>query len=240
MPLIYEKDIQITFSECDAFGRMTPGAALRRIQEIATEQCERLGFDDAFYQRTGTVFLLSRLSLQISAMPGPAQPARLKTRAYGMRRAVFHRVTGLYGPDGALLCEADSRWVLVDTATRRIMRKPLDDFLPYFNEDPAEAHDMEPPRLAGEPQPLGGMQAAYSLCDGNGHINNSRYADLVCDRLPLAALEQAPPRKLLLFYRSEIPLGQDFSLYTAQAEGGAAYYAAQQDAAKNFECWVWL
>ncbi len=241
MPLIYEKDFWVTFSECDAFGRMMPGAVLRRIQEISTEQCDNLGFDNAFYQRIGAMFLLSRLSLQITAMPGPGQKVHLQTRPYGMRRAVYHRVTSLCDENGGLLCEADSRWVLVDTAAKRIMRKPLEAFVPYFSEEPAEEHDMDPPKPDAPPQWLGEMQAAYSLCDGNGHINNCRYADLVCDRLPLSALEKAPPQKMLLFYRSEIALGQTFSLYSipAQAAGSPAYFAAQVNTAKHFECWVW-
>ncbi len=237
MPLTYEKDIRVTFGECDAFGRMTPGSALRRFQEIATEQCERLGFDNAFYQRTGTAFLLAKLSLLVLArMPHLGEAVTVHTQAYGMRRAVYHRVTALHAQNGDKLCEADSRWVLVDVEARRILRKPLEEFTAYFNGEPDAAgmHPMEMPK-PGELLPLGELCAGYSVCDRNGHVNNTRYVDMMCDHLPLEKLKQAPPRQVLACYHNEIPLGGSFSLQSALLEDGGFYFAARRGESRDFE-----
>lgn len=237
MPLCYEQNFKALGFECDLWDRMKPGAVLRRVQEIATEQCESLGIDEAFYVRTGTVFLLSRLSLQVARMPQLGEQVRLETRAYGMRKALYHRLTTLYAQNGDMLCETDSRWLLVDRNTHRIMRRPLEEFQPYFSEDPAEEHSMEMPKPAN-PQKCGQGVASYSVCDRNGHMNNTCYADVVCDALPVERLQQAIPSRILMYYRAEIPFGEAYDLLGEPVGEDSYYYVAVKSGDKKFESFV--
>lgn len=232
MPRVYQQNFRIQQFECDPWDRMSPGAMLRRIQEIGTEQCESLGFDMAYYKRTHTAFLLSKVSLQIYRPPAIGQQVLLETRAYGMRRAVYHRVTSFHAENGEKLCETDSRWLLVDTDTARILRHPQPDFEPCFNDEPTEEHDMTLPKAEGAPATTESFTAGYSLCDRNGHINNTRYADLMCDALPLKAMQATPPQKLLLCYHHEIPLGDAFTLQAFPTCGGSCF-AASRNAKKK-------
>ncbi|MDL2323996.1 hypothetical protein LJC61_02430 [Ruminococcaceae bacterium OttesenSCG-928-A16] len=243
MPLVYQDTFKVYQFECDPWDRMTPGAILRRVQEIGTQHCEQLGLTEEHYQATHTVFLLSRISLEIYNAPTTLQEVRIETRAYGMHRAVFQRVTSMYNAQtGEKLCEADSRWVLVDTNTRRILRREPEGFNNPFTEAPGqEEHSMEAPK-PGEVQSFGTRTASYMLCDRNGHLNNTRYADLVCDCLPLQELAQNQIKKMLLFYKAEIPLGKSFSLYGGKAEGEPStyYFVAEENGRKNFEAFVTL
>lgn len=240
MPLCREETFQVVYDECDAWDRMTPGAVLRRTQQIATMQCEAFGVDPAFYARTHTAFVLSRLSLEVYRMPRPNDRVRIETRAYGMRRAVYHRVTSLHAENGEKLCETDGRWVLIDTVAKRIVRKPLEAFEPHFNDVPgAEEHEINMPKVKREDtEKLSEQRAVFSLCDRNGHVNNTRYADLVCDLLPLEALRAGAPKKMLFSYHSEIPMAQPFALYGASPQQDGYYYAAWIDEAKCFEAHV--
>lgn len=240
MPTCYEQDLRVLHFECDPWDRMTPGAILRRGQQIANDHCESLGLGQDIYQRTGTAFLLAKLSLRVlSRLPRVDEDIKIATRAYGMHRAVYHRYTTIYAQDGQPLCETDGRWLLVDVAARRILRKPLDEFLPYFNEkpDPAEEHPMDIPR----PDALfdmGQMRAAYSLCDRNGHVNNAIYADLMCDHLPLERLRETPPSQMVLHYHSEIPLSSGFVLQSAPNGQDGYYFVARRDEGRDFEGYV--
>ena len=232
--MCYEKEFTVFQFECDPWNRMTPGAVLRRVQEIGTEQSESMGLNDELYNKTHTVFMLSRISLEVYTMPVVGQKVRIQTRAYGMKRAVYHRVTSMHNEAGEKLCEADSRWVLVDTETRRILRKEPDNFSNPFVELPEEEHSMEMPKGEGL-LPFGQLCADYTLCDVNQHINNSRYADIMCDCLPIELLEQGSVKKMLLFYRSEIAMGENFQLSRAHAGKDGFYFMAEQEGKKNFE-----
>lgn len=235
MAFIYEEEFMVHQSECDPWNRMTPGAVLRRAQEISTVQCEGLGVDNVMYQKTHTLFLLSRISLEVNRMPARGERLVLQTRPYNMNRALFQRVTALMDKEGNTLCEADSRWVLVDTGTRRILRKPPEGFVNPFTEPQGpEGHDMKMPPHQ-EPLPRCSQRAAYTMCDINGHINNTRYADLVCDLLPTEKLKQGPVRKMLLFYHSEIRLGEEFAVLGAAAGQNGFYFVAEEGGKKSFE-----
>lgn len=235
MPLCHSQEFSVFHFECDPWDRMTPGAVLRRVQEISTGQCTFLGLDEELYKRTGTVFLLAKVSLQVLCrMPEIDEKITIETRAYGMRRAVYHRLTSLHSQNGTKLCEADARWVLVDTAARRILRRPLPEFAPFFTEQPKEEHQMEMPKPA-QVQQLESFCAKYSLCDRNGHVNNTRYADILCDNLPIEKLEKAPPQKMIFSYHSEIALSQAFELCGANLEENQYYFAANSQKGKHFE-----
>ena len=238
MPLVYEEHFTALNTECDPWDRMTPGSVLRRVQDISIAQCEQKGLNEALYQKTQTTFLLAKLSLVIGRMPAVGERVRMETRAYGARRALYHRVTSLHAEDGAKLCEADSRWVLINTATRRIMRQPPEEFAHVYVDTPGEEeHELSFPK-PGRLFPLGEVRASYTLCDRNGHVNNTKYADLVCDHLPLERLSQGMPKQMLLCYHSEIPLGSTFSLCSAPEGDTGFYFLAQSEDTKHFECFV--
>ena len=70
----------------------------------------------------------------------------------------------------------DSRWVLIDTEKRMILRKHPEQFADLWAEDVPLELPMRLPRVAPEDcETLGTQTAAYSRCDMNGHLNNTRY-----------------------------------------------------------------
>lgn len=245
MPLFYQDSFNVYQFECDAWDRMTPGAILRRVQEIGTAQTEFLGIKEEMYKNTHTAFLLSRVSLKIFNCPKFKQKIRIEARAYGIHRAVYQRVTTLYSEEtGEKLCEADSRWVLVDTESKHILRREPEGFeSPFLPMDSwgEQDHEMD---LKVKPTELvcqGKFNAAYSLCDRNGHINNTKYADIVCDLLPIDEFEKSGVKTMLLLYRAEIQMGKEFEIFTQKTtnlDKDGYYIVAEEGKSKNFECFV--
>lgn len=242
MPRCFDQEFTVYQFECDPWDRMTPGAALRRSQEVSNAHCDDLGLTFEVHQRNHTVFLLSRISFLVkSHMPALYEDVRIQTRAYGPKGPSYHRVNAIYSSSGETLCEMDTRWTLVDTETNRILRTPPPDIAGYFNELPEEEHSLKMPK-PGSLVDLGEHRATYSLCDRNGHINNACYADIMCDHLPIEQLERGTPRRMLFFYRAEIPFNHTFSLHcgaTTDPEGQNGYYFLAADGdTKNFEGYV--
>lgn len=238
MPLLFEQDFKVQHSECDPWDRMSPGALLRRVQEISTVQCDELGLDESIYVKTGTLFMLSRLSLEIKKPAVLGQHVIVKTVPYGVKRAVFHRVTTMYSDEGEVLCETDARWVLTDVNSRKILRKYPQELEMFSMDLPEDApqHDMKLPKAEGA-KTVSEYKAVYSLCDRNMHMNNTRYADIVCDNLPVKQLSKQLPAKMLLFFREEIPMGQGFTLKLKEEKGGWLF-AAEAEESRKFDCFV--
>lgn len=221
--------------ECDAENRMTPGAILRRAQQIATDHSAYLGMDTPLYKRLHCAFLLAKTAMELYAPIHAGQAIRIQTWASTPQKAVYHRCTTLYDETGATVCKIDSRWILADTRTRRILRRPPEGFPTPYTMPPAYELPLDFARA--EPQAVAGETARYTRCDTNHHLNNTYYADIVLDHTPLDRLSILSPARLVILYHSEIPLGASFTLQRAETGEDTWYFCGQNPSneKKHFE-----
>ncbi len=229
----YEEEFSVTEYECDYAGHLTLGAILRRAQQVATDQCTALGLTDDVYRRTHTAFLLAKMALELRRPIRVGERLTIATHPCAAQRAVYLRHTALYAPDGTTLCDIDSRWVLVDTQTKRILRRPPEELpLPF---QPQEVPQLDHTLLKGEAQPDGIERAVYTKCDKNKHLNNTYYADLICDHVPLAQMTAHPPARLAIVYHNEVPMGAAFTMLRAQTGEKRWYFCGEGPEKKHFE-----
>lgn len=231
----YTRVFAVTSADCDIRRRMMPGALLRLCQTIATDHCTALGLTTQYLAENHLAFLLAKLACRWQRPILLDEAITLRTQPETMKRAVFKRITEVTDADGRPLALVDSRWVLVDTETRRILRRPTEAVaaLPFAEHVEAELPFTLPRPDATEQ--LYEEHARYSLCDQNGHLNNARYIDLSCDALPLESLAGTPVQYLCVNYHSEIPAGQSFAVERAQLGGRDWYVACTRQQKRCFE-----
>ena len=89
--------------------------------------------------------------------------------------------------------------------------------IPTPDREPAFTRFSSPPLIEtgkrvffAEPQ--------YSDLDVNGHVNNTRYADWLCDALGTETLEKHPLERFVIHYDSEIRPGQPVELRLQRAD----------------------
>ena len=230
----YSETFCVAQYECDAASRMTPGAVLRRAQQLATDHCESAGISADVYVRTHTAFLLAKVAAEW-AKPIPVGTQILAvTRPGAPVRAVHTRCTEFFDEaTGERLCAMDSRWVLVDTQTRRILRTPpeeLNGFAGFAAPYTLDVAVHKPGQFA----PCGVQEATYTRCDLNGHLNNTIYADIACDCADAAALLARGAMRFAAVFHKEVPLGASFEVLRGETESGL-YFCGQSGAGKHFE-----
>ena len=225
----------------DAFYNLQPGAILRFAQQVAIDQCTRFGLDTAFYQRTHTAFLMARQTLVFQAPVPAAGEYTLSTHPSGMKRASYRRYTRVLNEKGEQVACLDSVWMLVDTETKRILRREPEEFRAVQWPERVEYPELDLKLCRAEQmEDCGQRTAGYTLCDENGHLNNTRYADLFLDVLPAGAIKPSGVRQITLYYHRETPLGQSFSLRRGQAGPGVWYLCGERDGLCCVEGTVWL
>ena len=69
----------------------------------------------------------------------------------------------------------------------------------------------------------------------NGHMNNTRYVDVICDALPWSVWDTAQLRDLRIFYHREVPRGESFALSCLQTEDNRWYFSGERDSKSAFE-----
>ena len=198
--------------ECDFNLRLTAGGLLRLVQEVSTRHCTLLGITMERYQQTHTAFLLAKLCARVyEDIPAGAE-VTITSLPSSPIRAVYHRYTTLSLPDGRTAAAVDARWMLVDTQSRRILRRAPEELGLPFDMAAVPELPIRITRPREELLPAGEEVACYSRCDQNRHMNNTRYV-----RRALALLREAGDcpaffPELRVTYSRECRLGETISL----------------------------
>lgn len=234
-PYEYREDFFVYRHDGDYLGNIQPGSLFRYAQQVANTQCAVMGITDETYAKTNTAFLLARQALHISHMPHVDEKLTMITAPERMRHAVNKRLYTVYDSNGTELAFIDSRWVLVDLDKRTILRtRPPELDGPWAEESLPRSLSMRL-KKAETTEEAGACTATYSRCDMNGHLNNSRYVDIVMDALPLELLQTHAVEDLVIYYHIEVPLGDSFVLRRGRLEENKWYFAGWRKDACLFE-----
>ena len=236
IPVTYTQTYTICRHDGDHHGNAKPGALLRYGQQIATMHAEAAGLNDELYAATHTAYVLAKLALHIDRTPRVDETLTVTTRPERCKRAVNKRITFFYDEAGRQVAVLDSRWVLIDTDKRLILRKHPEAFNDCWAEDVPFELPMKMVKAAPEDcAPAGEYTATYSRCDMNGHMNNTRYVDILCDALPWNVWDEGEVRDLKVYYHREVPRGASFALLQAQTGEKQYYFCGQREEKAAFE-----
>lgn len=199
--------------------RLRVSSLLRWQQEVGEHHL--IGFDMPWktLAARGFAFVLTRAAGELHRLPESGEPVQLETWQQKIEGVNFHRGYRLRGADGERLADCASVFALVDVNTHRLLRPRVLDPMPVPSVEREDSF-FAPPRLrlpeltfanAGE------WTVRRSSVDFNGHLNNTVYADLLTDFLPLDWQEKKP-RAFQLQFEHEARLGDTLALRHATEE----------------------
>lgn len=239
----YTEAFQVYRHDGDCFGYVQPASVLRYAQQIAGEHAIALGLTDEIYAKTHTAYVLAKQALHFDRVPHVDEHLTLITKPEAMKRAVNKRITQVLDAAGNQVALVDSRWVVIDTDRRMILRKHPEEFTTaHWAVEVPEELPMKMHKAPLEACELVGTHtAAYSQCDMNGHMNNARYVDVICDALPGDVLESNFVQDVIIYYHKEVPRGGSFTLYRHPLDSGEWYFAGiLPDGKSSFEATMTL
>lgn len=217
--------------DIDLNERWRPSAIFMEMQEAGTAHAELLGFGRKMTLEQNLVFVLVRSRVEMKAYPRMGEEVVSTTWPGKANRFFCPRYHTFTRPDGTVLGSASTLWVLIDVTTRQIV-SPLKANLPF-----PDTSDLLPPCPA--PDKAAELESGdvftreytsmYSDIDLNGHVNNTRYIDWLCDSLGTSALTESEIAAVVVNYEKEIrpdtPLtltlrrdGDTFSFLAADAD----------------------
>lgn len=238
----FTQDYKIYRYDGDFRGILKPGALLRYSQQIAGEHAAAIGITDELYARTHTAYVLAKLALHFERTPHVDETLTVATEPEKLKRAVNRRVNTFYDEQGREVACVDSRWVLIDTDRRIILRRHPEEFPTSCW---AETVERElPMKMTKVPKDqcelLGSHRADYSRCDMNGHLNNTIYADLICDALPGEIWQTMTIQDMVITYHKEVPMGESLRLCRARLDENRWFFSGWNGETCNFEAEITL
>ncbi len=241
--MYFYKEMTAAYYDCDVSNKLKLSAALRYMQQTSSEQLQNIGQAPETLYGEGLVFLLVKSNLRVARMPECSETVRVGTAAVAVKGPRFIREFVVEDSGGGRLMAAWSLWVLADTASHKILRPgayphafPFEE--PRLAEEVGDIAIVRPGAGAGAETVS--LAVRYSHLDVNHHVNNSMYADFVCDALPYGALLAGGIKTLALEFRHEARHGDVIDI-TRAALGGGRYYVGGACGAKAcFEAFVEL
>ena len=216
--MYYTRSYTNMWHDTDACGFVRPSRLLEYMQETANLQCRDYGMDlnDLFYQK-GMGFLLSRSQIRIDAPLRAYEEIEVRTWCPPSRALSFLRnFQVLRG--GLVVAEALTTWALMDVNRKALIK--VTDFDGEFPlGDPLDETTLPKRVRIGSSLTLpvvGQRRTVYSDLDFNRHMNNTKYADMLCDHIP--DMEGKYVSSLSMAYLHEAAYGDEITVCRAQAE----------------------
>ncbi|HET7838159.1 MAG TPA: acyl-ACP thioesterase domain-containing protein [Rectinemataceae bacterium] len=190
-------------------------------QETAGEHADQIGYGVGKLLAEGRTWMLSRIDLRIDDLPRAGERVRVMTQPAGTERLFALRDLAMTGSDGRSLARAVYAYLVVDLATRRLMRpdRLFGEAIPVgAAPHPLSGHLFDlPPAAATE---VSFAQRAWARhIDHNGHVNNAWLLDWLADAAPE---DQRPvaPMAMRVEFLAEALEGDELLAAWGRAEGG--------------------
>ncbi len=178
---------------------------LVQLQELAGSQCQALGCGRLdLIREHGLVWVLTRTEVRMRRHPSLGERVKITTWAAPPRRMIWPRYFTAEDAEGERIFDSLTQWVLCSITDRKMANVPaIADLIPTPDREPAFTRFTPAPEVSGEARTFS-MTPRYSDLDANGHVNNTRYADFLCDALGTEVMKKRRIGTFTVDYRHEI------------------------------------
>lgn len=183
MASVFRKEFTISSYELNPRGVARLTTIANYLQEVAYHHANELGFGYEQMVDRRTLWMLSRLKIQMFAYPAWNDGLVVETWPSGINKLFAIRDFRILDSNGKLLGIATSYWLIVHLDTHRPMR-PGAEMERYAIIDYGESvfeDSLEKISMPGEIIILGQHDVAFSDLDIVGHVNNVKYMEWCID-----------------------------------------------------------
>ena len=201
----YDETFTLRPRDCDLNEKWRPSAILETMQDAAGAHSLLLGCGREELIKKNIVWVLSRCELHMDRYPSVGEQVSVHTFPTPPRICFFPRYFIFTDAHGEMIGKAGSLWLLLDLTTRRML--PPGDVARLIPDNRDLSVPMNLPATVGQLQGeefVSEYHPVYTDLDVNGHMNNTRYADLLCNTLGIALMTEYEPERIILNYNHEV------------------------------------
>lgn len=224
--------------QVDLFGQMRLSALLGDLQEAAVKAtCEMDMGAPRLMEKYHAFWVVNRWQVRLDRPLRWEEAFAIRTWHRGGESGSVYRDFDILR-DGQAIGSAVSLWVMVDPDSHRLV--PARGCPEFRGTDGGELNRTERLRRVDLPERFDSRvlrEMHYSDTDMNGHINNVRYADFLCDAIHLEELGRGKfVSGFQVCFLSECRAGETIAIDCALRADGCCARGMGPDGKERFEC----
>lgn len=216
---MYEQEFRVRMFEADINRIAKPAALLREMQDTGDRQMftEKPSYDEIY--QSGKAIMLNRLDMNILTEISMNEVLTCRSWPCPSRRATFLRCYGMWRGEEKV-AEISSQWSLVSLTDRKILSIDQVDFTNFTY---AAYEEAAPGKLKITPAQAELLErqrdklVGYSDADCNGHMNNTYYLNVLCDRIPELLVGTHRVSTIRMHYSKEARVGECLQVWRSPA-----------------------
>lgn len=219
--MYFEGGYPIDSRDVDPWNHCKPSGLMGILQEAAVAAaCELHASRPEMMEKYNLFWMLARMWYRLDRPLKWNEPLNIRTWHRGGSGASSYRDFDLF-VDGKPVGEAVSVWVLADADTHRLARmSKIEEFQGTDGGELCKNKSLSRFKLPQEMAAAEHRAMHYSDTDINGHVNNVRYADFICDAIRMDQLGQDfYVSALQVDYLAECMAGETITLFTGEQDG---------------------
>lgn len=231
----YSESKLIRTSNADFKGVWRVSDIMATMQEVSGMHSELLGVGRSMLIKQNIVWVLSRSELIMDRYPSVGETITIETFPMKNRRWFFPRYFIIRDNENNIIGRAGTLWLLMDYIERKMVGP--ETVLPFMPDNTDMDAPLALPGNIDDIDDVGGTfvrMPVYTDLDVNQHVNNTRYADWLCDALGINVMRDNDIEHLLIHYTHEILPHQQMQI-TLQCNGNSFRLSGLHEDVKHFE-----
>ncbi len=219
--MYYEGSYAVDSRDVDPWNHCRPSGLMGILQEVAVAAaCELHASRPEMLDKYNLFWMLARMWYRLDRPLGWNERLNVRTWHRGGSGASCYRDYDLFVA-GRPVGEAVSVWVLADADTHRLARmSKIEEFQGTDGGGLCKDKTLSRFKLPREMAAADHRPMHYSDTDINGHVNNVRYADFICDAIRMDRLgRESYVSALQVDYLAECMAGETITLLTGRQDG---------------------
>lgn len=239
MQEIYSRNIQVQTTDTDLYDNLRPGALLQYFQDLGTAHAVILNIGrDYLVEKYHACWILARVWYRLSRPIHAGEIMRVDTWHRGASGIIFNRDFDIFVGDEHV-GEGVSAWVVADIEDRKMLRpSSIDTIAGAKVSDRAKDRQLKLIREPKEKVQSYQRTVRYSDLDVNGHMNNTKYADVLMDVFAPEELEGKFISQMQLNYSQECRIGETLDISRLMNEDSCYIDGCCGDGKRRFEAMV--
>ena len=211
----YSKKVTLKYSDIGIANKLNLKSLIKYLQDAAGEHSDLAGYGIRNIEKTHLAWLVLNWKVKMISHPHYNEEITIKTWARSLEKVYSYRDFEILDSNNNLVAIASSKWLLVDSDTKKIKHITEDIVNSYGLNNKAvfNVNLDEKPKVPEN----NSLNFTYKVqrrdIDTNHHVNNLFYIDFALETIPENIYLSNEFNNIEIFYKKEIKYGEIINCY---------------------------